>query len=286
MKDIELAAYNERGLIPGPNENLEDFEKRVNFCLQLKADYINEVTIPDSFEINDEIIDSVLQLTEKNYGTRPDWVPIFFSNWRLAPWHGGAAWIFKLHEDSPLSAVLQLRKPFYYKKCYLGIYERDELMAHEMAHVGRMAFEEKKFEELLAYRTSKKGFLRYFGPIIQSAFESRLVVYLLATLLIMDVYFLFQGSLSAYLDTQSFKLLPLLLVLYGLFRLRKRQATLAKAEKNLHKSTEHAKEIVYRLTDNEIELFARSTKKEIESYIAKEPSLRWHMIRYSYLYKI
>lgn len=287
MEDLDLIEYNRRGLIPGPKEEKEEFEARVEFCLSLKTKLLDEVRIPDS-EPQDAAIEKfvapVLETTFNLYGISPDWVPVFFSNWRLAPWHGGAAWIFKLKEDSSLGAILQLRKPFYKKSHYLGVYARDELMAHEMAHVGRMAFEEKKYEELLAYKTSKSWFLRVCGPIIQSAGESRLIIYILATLLMMDAYFLFQGSLSAYLETQVFKLLPLALILFALFRLNKRQKTLAKAEKNLSAISKHAKEILYRLTDKEIDTFAKKNREAIQAYIVQEPSLRWKVIKLSYLF--
>ena len=282
MNDRELIEYNMRGLIPGPKEE-EEFESRVEFCLSLKTKLLDEVKIPHSEPQDDTIVTKALELTHYLYGIAPDWVPVFFSNWKLAPWHGGAAWIFQLKENSSLGAILQLRKPFYKKSHYLGIYARDELMAHEMAHVGRMAFEEKKYEELLAYKTSKSWLLRVFGPIIQSAGESRLIIYILATLLIMDAYFLFQGSLTAYLDTQIFKLLPLALIIFALFRLRKRQSTLANAERNLTSISSHAKEILYRLTDKEIDTFAKMSKEDMMKYINQDSSLRWKVIRLSYL---
>lgn len=286
MDDQDLIEYNLRGLIPGPNEEKEEFESRVEFCLSLKTKLLDEVKIPNSEPQDsnlEKIVAPVLEFTKQMYGISPDWVPGFFSNWKLAPWHGGAAWIFKLKEDSSLGAILQLRKAFYKKSHYLGIYARDELMAHEMAHVGRMAFEEKKYEELLAYKTSKSWFLSMFGPIIQSAGESRLIIYILATLLIMDAYFLFQGSLSAYLGTQMFKLLPLALIVFALLRLRKRQKTLAKAEKNLGAISTHAKEILYRLTDKEIDTFSKKSKEDILKYIDQESSFRWEVIKLSYL---
>lgn len=282
MNDLDLIEYNRRGLIPGPKEEKEEFFARAEFCLSLKTKLLDEVRIPDSEPQDETIIAPALQLTSQLYGITPDWVPVFFSNWKLAPWHGGAAWIFKLKEDSSLGAILQLRKPFYKKSHYLGIYSRNELMAHEMAHVGRMAFEEKKYEELLAYKTSKSWFLRMCGPIIQSAGESRLIIYILATLLMMDAYFLIHGSLSAYLETQIFKLLPLALILFALFRLNKRQKNLAKAEKNLTAISPSAKEILFRLTDKEIDTFSKITKQEILTYIDQEPSLRWKTIKLSY----
>lgn len=289
MNEIELVDWNRRGLIPGPGEQLADFQKRVQFCLGLKNQFFSEISVPQSLQYDnaqEKIEEAALLLVRNLYGISPDWVPLFFSNWKLAPWHGGAAWIFQIKEDAPLGALLQLRKALYKKRLYLGLYERDELMAHEFAHVGRMAFEEKKFEELLAYRSSQKSFSRYFGPIIQSAQESRLVIYLFATLFLMDAFFLFSGSLDAYLGTQVFKLVPLLLILFGLLRLKQRQSALKKAEEKLKELVPDANAVVYRLTDREIELFSKSSIENIRNYIRKEPSLRWQVIRLSYCSKL
>lgn len=282
MNDNELIYWNQLGLIPGPSESEGDFKKRVDFCLGIKKNFLKEIEIPGSAVSDDSCAEGLL-LAKKLYGVFPQWVPIFFSNYRLSPWHGGAAWIFQLTEDSPLAALLQLRKVFYKKENYLGIYNRTELIAHEMAHVGRMAFEEKKYEELLAYKSSACFFSKTFGPLIQSAFESRLIVYLLATLFLMDAYFLFQGSMNAYIETQVFKILPFTLILYALFRLKQRNRKLAQVEKKLKGIMgENSSYLLYRLTDKEIHIFAQLTPDAIEAYIKSQESFRWKVLKLSY----
>lgn len=129
--------------------------------------------------------------TKERFGITPDWVPIFFSNYQLYPWHGGSAWIFQLNDETPPSALLQLRKKLYTSPTLLGLYHRDELIAHELSHVGRMAFEEPAFEEVLAYTTARTSFRRYFGPIFQSAVESFLFMIVCVAILLLDTYLLF-----------------------------------------------------------------------------------------------
>src|SRR5262245_52150906 len=97
----------------------------------------------------------------------PDWIPLFFSNYRLPFWQGGCTWILQRTECDPPFALLQLNKAYKDHDVYLKFYRRDELVTHECAHVGRMAFDEPAFEEIIAYRTSPSPFRRWLGPIIQ-----------------------------------------------------------------------------------------------------------------------
>ncbi len=183
----KMLYYNREGLIPGPLENEEEFVKRALFCLNLKEELkkSSELDLPfNSIETsNDEILSDPFKTTLKLYGIAPSWVPLFFTNYQLAFWHGGCAWIFQLNNTTPFSALLQLRSNFTRKKKYLGLYERDELIAHEMSHVGRMLYEEPKFDELLAYQTSPSSFRRWFGPIAQSSRESFIFVLVLGVVL-------------------------------------------------------------------------------------------------------
>lgn len=256
--------------VPGPKETEAEYEKRVEYCLQLKNDFPEMAFI----------LESDLQKTKQLYDISPDWVPLFFSNKGLAPWHAGAAWIFQKEKDSPLGALLQLRKCFVERKTFL-FYHRDEIIAHELCHIGRMAFEEKKYEEILAYRTSDRFFPRYFGPILQSVGESRLFIIVLLTLLIMDLGFLFYGSLDIYFHMFYLKLIPLFLVIWAIFRLWQRQSTLQKTEQKLKEIWENPSFVLFRLTDHEIEQFSRQTLEQIKSYVEGENSFRWQTIKES-----
>ena len=62
--------------------------------------------------------------------------------------------------------MIQLRQIFAQQKDYLCIYNRDEIIIHELVHVGMM-FAERRFEEVFAYETSSSAFRRWFGPLIQ-----------------------------------------------------------------------------------------------------------------------
>ena len=144
--------WNAQGFIPGPDESEKAFLERVAFCLSLEDHLVEIVGAQFPFEVNDlkskEILENVLTMTQELYGIQPRWVPLFFSNYKLSLWHGGCAWIFQLNEETPTAAFLQLRACFRNSLNFLGIYQRKELIAHELAHVGRMLYQEPQFEEI------------------------------------------------------------------------------------------------------------------------------------------
>ena len=290
LTDSDLNDLNRKGLIPGPTEASDAFLSRVRHCLHLHT-LMSQVDMEDSCVITKEHSEKILleaaPLTRRLFDAVPIWVPVFFSNDQLAPWHGGCAWIFQIEEDAPLGACFQLRKAFANRTRYLGIYSRSELIAHETAHVGRMMFQEPEFEEILAYRTAPSSFRRWFGPIVQSHYESMIFVFLLLLLLIFDLFFVFFGYFSIYLHAMWLKLIPLGMLAYGLYRLNKRQRAFQKCLDVLKAflgDEEKANAVSYRLTDEEIWTIGKMSQEELKSYMQeqKKESLRWHVINICY----
>ncbi len=293
MKKQKLLKLDKQGLIPGPNEPEDEFEKRAEYCLTLKKNLQEQLKdkIPFSpLELMNLPVKSAFFQTERLYGIKPDWVPVFFSNAQLPFWHGGCAWIFRLDENSPVSGLLQLRKHFYTSEKYLSFYHRDEILAHEFSHIGRMCFNEPKFEEFLAYQSSQSPLRRWFGPIVQSARESLLFIAILLLIFLLDGFMLWFGDLFAYYKLMWLKLVPLLLLGIGIFRLIARNRQFSKCRKNLLKINSNpltVNSIIYRLTDKEIIAFGKMDQKTIINYIKNQEekgSLRWQLITSGYLY--
>lgn len=291
LSDKKLIQWNALGLIPGPEENENDFLERANDCLTLK-DHLEEQLghdVPFAKERPAEHRDlrEAFQKTRQCYGIVPEWIPVFYSNAKLSPWHGGCAWIFQVTENSPKAALLQLRRAFRSSKRYLGMYHRDELIAHELSHVGRMAFEEPKFEEFLAYRSSESRFRRWFGPIVQSAWESMSFVLALLMIFLFDAYLIATGHDEAYQMAMWLKGIPLGMVVLGMGRLFWRHWTLNTCFRRLQQvvtDKKAAQAILYRLTDREIIAFSRQSPQEIRQFITKnkDQSLRWRLLSKAY----
>lgn len=269
----DIINLSREGLIAGPGESETEFEKRILYCKGLQR----ELDIPSAN------ISEAKPITKKWFDITPSWVPCFFSNHQLSYWQGGCAWIFQQDDQTPTGAFLQLRKTFEQKSTFLGIYKRDEFIAHELCHVGRMMFEEPKFEEVLAYQTASSPFQRYFGPILRTSGEAILFAIILMMLVLIDVMTIVTGSYSLYEHLMWLKLVPVGLILFALGRLIWTQNQFKRCRKSLKKtlsSEQDVNAVIFRLTDHEIEQFQTMSPEDIRSYgerMAHE-ELRWKQI--------
>lgn len=280
--------WNAQGFIPGPEESENAFQERVVFCQNL-IENLKQVGAELPFEVQDDsskkMIEEALPFTQKLYGIQPQWVPLFFSNHQLAPWHGGCAWIFQFNDQTPTAAFLQLRAHFRHSLNLLGIYQRRELIAHELAHVGRMLYQEPQFEEIFAYQSSPSRWRRWLGPIVQSSKESLFFILLLGLVLMTDLALLSGGPQMAFL-AWGVKLLPFIVIALALGRLIIRHRTLQRCLQNLEVlySPENAQHLLYRLRDHEIKQLSRVSPLEIQKFMheAAQHSFRWHFLKILY----
>lgn len=264
----ELIACNSSGLIPGPGETEDEFFRRKSYCISLKDFIFNKLGNEIPFVSKENLFSNTL--SHPLYGIKPDWVPLFFSNYQLFFWQGGCAWIFQIDDESPTSAMLQLRKSLGSHTKYLGIYDRDEMITHELSHVGRMMFQEPKFEEVLAYQSSPFWFRRFFGPLFQFSWESFLFIFLLL--------------IGTFFMTMTSFLLPIGYLTFLLMRLLKKQWALEKCKNNTESILQNPKDVlpfIYRLTDKEIISFSHWSTPKIKQYIQEQ---RKDSFRWSFLY--
>jgi hypothetical protein len=285
----EWKKWNRQGLIPGPEETEAAFVERVLFCQDLEKRFIQQIECP--FEMEDpkakECLQEAFSLTESLYGIEPLWVPLVFSNHQLAPWHGGCAWIFQLTAKAPTAAFLQLRAHFRYSSSYLGLYHREELIAHELAHVGRMLYQDPQFEEIFAYQSSFSFLQRRLGPMIQSSKESLCFVLLLGLFLIVELsLFSFGGPLSIWFSW-GLQWVLIACVLFSLGRLFYRHYVLKRCRSNfkgLYSDPLVVNHLLYRLRDHEIRQFAYWSQNQIDDFItqASHQSFRWRFLRTLY----
>lgn len=289
QSDEKLLHLNHLGLIPGPNEAEDTFFKRAEYCLKLREHLSIELKNSFAFEEgpSSEILNSSNKKLNELYDISPDWIPIFFSNYKLNFWHGGCAWIFQISAESPTAALIQLRQKLRHSSRYFCIYHRNELLTHELAHVGRMSFQEPQFEEMLAYNTADSRFRRWFGPILQSSTESVIFVLILFLIIVFDVFLISLHRSDAYAMAFWLKVLPVGMIVYALFRLWKKHKIMKSCLNNLTQCLNNptkASAVLYRLKDKEIKKFASMTTNEIKSYVEakKDQELRWKVIHKAY----
>ncbi len=293
LSNQRLLELNHQGLIPGPGETEDAFLLRADQCLHLKEKVFDELRHHIVFSADDlgspVLMEKAHQTTTVLYDIKPTWIPLFFSNYQLMPWHGGCAWIFQTQPDMPKMAFFQLRRHFATHECFLGLYQRDDLIAHELAHVGRMAFDEPRYEEILAYQTTPSSFRRWLGPLLQSSHEALIFIGLLFLCLIVDAFALISHKPHALLAAMWWKLLPAAYFIYLFMRLAWRQHRFTKCRQRLLALTDqerNADAILYRLTDDEINRFSRSSPEDIRTYVREQAanSLRWRVIQMAYLF--
>ena len=276
MMEEEWKVWDRLGLFPGEEETEESFINRVQFCVSGPLQNREEPFLQYQHLKNQGVA-----LAEELYGISPSWVPLLFSDHRLMPWHGGCTWIFQEKTEDPLSAFIQLRALFLKQDRLWGVYSREEIVAHELAHVGRMAYiSGNHYEELLAYEALSSGWRRFLGPIVQSSWEALLFIFSLGGAVVAQVAPIWLGQDLPFWVWTGCTVLPFLLVFLGMARLLCRRRILRVTLQHLQElvvSHKKARHLLYRLTDKEVKLFSRESPAGILSWIAQQQqhSFRW-----------
>lgn len=277
LTEAELVAAGKRGLIPGPKETDEQFYKR---CERFR--YPAPCGLAPWMQ-------QALGRVEGVYHIRPDWVEVSFSNEGLWPWHGGGTFLWQ-DEENNWHLEVQLRQVFSKKERSWWGYSRTELLAHELVHAGRMAFEEARFEEMLAYRVSRWSLRRFLGPLIKKRWESMLLVGVLLVIVGADaISFLTRSSAWLYAAT-VLRWTPFLLIGIAAVRQWKDGRAFERARTRLVAfgiGQDHVDAILYRLTDEEIccllpQMKTLANWQEFILQKSKE-SLRWRQIFLSHI---
>jgi hypothetical protein len=255
----KLLNLDSRGIFPGPSESRDDFLRRA-----LSVKNITTSKIPS--------------MTKEIFNAFPDWVEIRFGSKDLLPWEGAATWIEKSEECGCISSI-QLKSSLPAR-----FYPQTEVIAHEMVHAMRLMFEESRFEEILAFRTSKNRFRRFFGPLFTRPGEAKGFVYLMVCSWIFYASeFIFDFSLGA----KYLLWAPLLALGWGVYRLIRSQKIFSTALDHLEKAIKNPGKslaVALRLSDSEIEQFAKSSPEEIALFAERErvTSVRWEQLYLCY----
>ncbi len=260
----ELLNFNQRGLIPGPNENDETFLERIQ---KLDHFFSYPPANLDDFLTDGDWIDANAT-TKRLFDFTLDWVVAYYSDRNLPFFQGAATWL--IDQNGVEVPIIQLKKQLSNNSLY-KIYNKEEILAHEAVHAAKMAFNAPQFEEIFAYMTAKSLLRRYLGPIFQKSWESYLFL------------ILFAGTFFLQIWNMSWWFVSLLPWLYFAFlgvRLFYLRLMLKRCLKQLNLSK--ALTVAFRLTDQEIFFFAKNSQEKVREYIANQRSLRWRLIKEAY----
>ena len=278
---LDLVSLNSYGFIAGDNESLEQFENRVYLC-QNSKELLESLSLDKDVEKYDSYFDKDSLVSK--YDLDPNWLFVLCSNSKLMPWEAASTWIYPIN-NSFSYPILQFRKKLASKAKFFG-YHFSEIFAHETLHAVRSNIEGDKYEEIIAFQTSKKWYRRFLGPIFRNPQESILYVVSWAiTIFATALFTILQWPFLFFLFAIS-GLVAVGFSVFGFIRLLlcKRKFMLAlKMVKKLF-STSNPNQIIIRLNDVEIEKFACESRDKVVKYIEEKAlsSLKWKQILASY----
>jgi len=247
--DNEILAFNARGLVPLAQESEDQYLAR---CRSLK-------TYPDLCPM----------LVETLYGCKPDWIEVRNSNSNLSPWEAAATF----YDEEDHSVSIQLRRAFLTKKRYLGLYDKEEVLAHEYIHAVRFPLQSEKYEEFFAYYIAAffgSKFRAYWGPLFTKPSDA--LVFTGAALAPFAAFFV------DVVDPLFFLAIPIGITAFFATRLISRWRRWKSCQEKV------GLPLMIRLTDEEIDLFAQLSSSEIKAYAEEQSkvTLRWKLLSFMY----
>ena len=157
--DMDLVELDAQGWILAPRETPEALICRKKIAEKKREDFL----------LNSDSLSKAHKITQDLYQFTLKEALVLYSDKSLSLWEGAVLWAY-FDENGDSYPVIQMRTN--YKKGFLRFYKEEEILAHELVHAARFAFKEPFFEEMLAYKTSKNFFPRFFGPLFIFRLES------------------------------------------------------------------------------------------------------------------
>lgn len=274
LKDLDS-----RGWIPGAFEDVKAFTLRVQ---ALESFFSHPPETVDYF-LTDRDWKLSKERVSELYDAKPDWIVAHYDDQGLAFFQGAATWI--VNQGDLRIPIIQLKKGFD-SGSYCKIYSRDEVLAHEMVHAMRMQFDEPRFEEILAYKTSKHFYRRLIGPLFEKHWEATVFLVTLFIPIITEIYWIFDGTKNW---VAWFNAIPVCYFVWLSGRLTFYHLVLQKALKRIKpflKQPQKTWAVALRLLDIEIFHFAFSKKSLLQKWISEKKTLRWTFLKKIFFKKI
>lgn len=187
----KLSNLDSLGFLVGPNETFEDFRHRLlklsdalkEFDEKLaqgadEVEILDGITVCKDKRIPDEIIKEAGKVTEHYYRFSISWAPGFFMSKDIGWLWGGCA----LADVEQTLTVFLIRSSFMNKRRWF-IYDRRELLAHELCHTARHVINDNTLEEFFAYQTAPSKIRRYMGNCF--IYKHDAILFLLPTIILL-----------------------------------------------------------------------------------------------------
>lgn len=287
--DLAIAAAAEldrSGFLPLPGEDFDGFMNRFKLSEDAFRDFEKELSekgcaaLFDEFEVTpsdripSEIMNEAAEKTQALYKFENRRVPGFFLSRKIGVLWGGCM----IGDPDNGFATMLLRQAFRNRSKWY-VYERQELLAHELCHAMRQSLNEIRLEEYFAYQTSGSFLRRYLGNCFIREID--------AVFFILPTFILLAATVIREFTRLTFPLWPfwILAASYPLFLLIRNFAGFSivkKAESKLHKfGIKEPSPILFRCTFEELkELGKLRSPEEFAQYRTRKQSteLRWAII--------
>lgn len=296
--DLEtLVFFDEHGLFLGPEETPAAFAARLRTLRQNLEEFHQELDgkgyidffgarLVKKDAIPKRTFDLVQTETRQLYRFAIDWVPGFYTNYRMGLLFAGCAY----YSFDDFFAVFIIRQAFQKREKWF-LYGRSELMSHELCHIAHIAHDSRKFEEVFAYQTSPSFFRRAVGGLLRSTTDTYLLLGSVLLLLAAQVTNVTVRPMERWQDFPMPQLFGLcgvvLLFIIGRYLLCLRQFRRARARLAECFGEDVASAVLFRCSDTEIvklsQLSSASGRSWVEDLVSRE--LRWKIIQHRFPFK-
>lgn len=281
------AELDRAGFMPLPGETagmfFERFRRSEEAFAQFGSTLAEEgsVSVFEEFQVRaadripPEIIAEAAGKTRALYGFENRRVPGFFLSGKVGALWGGCM----IGDPDNGFAVMLLRSAFRNRAKWY-IYERSELLAHELCHAMRQSLCDIHLEEFFAYQTSGSFLRRHFGNCFIR--ERDAILFILPTFILLGAT-VFRELGRTYFPLWPFWVLagvyPLFLLLRNFFSVRR----VRKAEQKLRLfGVSQVSAVLFRCTFEELKSIAgMKTKEAFQGFLEEKArsELRWAIIK-------
>lgn len=281
-----LVELDRNGYLVGGDESLAEYVDRVRSLRRNTEQFETTLRKEGTYPAEDVVIErgkripkatfsEASETTESLYRFTIDWVPGFFINPSYSFLFGGCAYYF----DPDFFALFIIRESFREKEKWL-IYDRRELLSHELCHVARIGLKSDVFEETFAYQTSSSLFRRVVGSMFRSQSDSMLL--LASTFLLLGAQIV-RTIFWSPLWIEPFWTLLFCMLFYLGVRQHSLRSQFRRSKVNLEKAFgDAAMAVLFRLTDEELEAVADlKDEATVRAWLHARPvdAPRWRVIR-------
>lgn len=219
-----------------------------------------------------EIKDEAAEITMPLFAFRSDWVPAFFPKKGIGMLWGGCT-----VETESGNPIFFLRNSFAKRKRWF-IYNRSELLAHELCHAVRGVLHDNEYEEHFAYMTSSSAFRRWMGNCFQHEWDA-IVFTAPVFLLLLAQILIFSGVLKW--PIYPFWILAMIWPIFLVVRnIHSRNIYFRTYHKLEAAGFSQVQAVMFRMTSEEIHMFSRLSADELRAKLdsLSRQELRWRII--------